>query len=331
MMRDITFANPELLFLLVLLVPVLVWYILKNRSSEATIQISNINGFKLVNPSFKYYMRHVLFSFRVIAIALLVMALARPQSTKNWKDVTTEGIDIVLALDISSSMLAKDFNPNRLEASKSIAKEFIKDRPNDRIGLVVFSGESFTQCPLTTDHSVLINLFDEIESGMVKDGTAIGMGLATAVNRLKDSDTESKVVILLTDGVNNMGSIAPATAAEIATTFDIRVYTIGVGSQGKAPYPINTPYGVRYKDMEVEIDEEVLQQIATGTKGEYFRATNNQKLKSIYQQIDEMEKSKIEVKKYSEKSEEYLGFALIAGFLLLLEVLAKSTIMRGIP
>lgn len=330
-MRDITFANPELLFLLVLLVPVLVWYILKNRSSEATIQISNINGFKLVNPSFKYYMRHVLFSFRVIAIALLVMALARPQSTKNWKDVTTEGIDIVLALDISSSMLAKDFNPNRLEASKSIAKEFIKDRPNDRIGLVVFSGESFTQCPLTTDHSVLINLFEEIESGMVKDGTAIGMGLATAVNRLKDSDTESKVVILLTDGVNNMGSIAPATAAEIATTFDIRVYTIGVGSQGKAPYPINTPYGVRYKDMEVEIDEEVLQQIATGTKGEYFRATNNQKLKSIYQQIDEMEKSKIEVKKYSEKSEEYLGFALIAGFLLLLEVLAKSTIMRGIP
>lgn len=331
MMRDITFANPELLFLLVLLVPVLVWYILKNRSSEATIQISNINGFKLVNPSFKYYMRHVLFSFRVIAIALLVMALARPQSTKNWKDVTTEGIDIVLALDISSSMLAKDFNPNRLEASKSIAKEFIKDRPNDRIGLVVFSGESFTQCPLTTDHSVLINLFEEIESGMVKDGTAIGMGLATAVNRLKDSDTESKVVILLTDGVNNMGSIAPATAAEIATTFDIRVYTIGVGSQGKAPYPINTPYGVRYKDMEVEIDEEVLQQIATGTKGEYFRATNNQKLKSIYQQIDEMEKSKIEVKKYSEKSEEYLGFALIAGVLLLLEVLAKSTIMRGIP
>lgn len=330
-MRDITFANPELLFLLVLLVPVLVWYILKNRSSEATIQISNINGFKLVNPSFKYYMRHVLFSFRVIAIALLVMALARPQSTKNWKDVTTEGIDIVLALDISSSMLAKDFNPNRLEASKSIAKEFIKDRPNDRIGLVVFSGESFTQCPLTTDHSVLINLFEEIESGMVKDGTAIGMGLATAVNRLKDSDTESKVVILLTDGVNNMGSIAPATAAEIATTFDIRVYTIGVGSQGKAPYPINTPYGVRYKDMEVEIDEEVLQQIATGTKGEYFRATNNQKLKSIYQQIDEMEKSKIEVKKYSEKSEEYLGFALIAGVLLLLEVLAKSTIMRGIP
>ena len=331
MMKDITFANPELLFLLVLLIPVVAWYIFRNRSSEASIQISSINGFKGSNPSLKYYMRYVLFAFRTIAIALLIMALARPQSTKNWKDVTTEGIDIVMALDISSSMLAKDFNPNRLEASKEIAKEFIKDRPNDRIGLVVFSGESFTQCPLTTDHSVLVNLFEEIESGMVKDGTAIGMGLATAVNRLKNSDTKSKVVILLTDGVNNMGSVAPATAAEIATTFDIRVYTIGVGSQGKAPYPVNTPYGVRYKDMKVEIDEEVLQQIAGETEGEYFRATDNQKLKSIYQQIDKMEKSKIEVKEYSEKSEEYLGFALVAGILLLIEIVSKSTVMRTIP
>lgn len=331
MMRDITFANPELLFLLALLVPVIAWYILKNKSSQASLQISSINGFKGLNPSFKYYIRHVLFAFRIIAIALLIVALARPQSTRNWKDVTTEGIDIVMALDISSSMLARDFNPNRLEASKNIAKEFIQGRPNDRIGLVVFSGESFTQCPLTTDHSVLINLFEEIESGMVKDGTAIGMGLATAVNRLKDSDTKSKVVILLTDGVNNMGSIAPATAAEIAKTFDIRVYTIGVGSHGKAPYPVNTPYGVRYKDMEVEIDEEGLQQISYETEGEYFRATDNQKLKSIYQQIDKLEKSKIEVKEYSEKSEEYLNFALIAGILLLVEVVSKSTVMRSIP
>lgn len=330
-MRDITFANPELLFLLALLVPVIAWYILKNKSSQASLQISSINGFKGLNPSFKYYIRHVLFAFRIIAIALLIVALARPQSTRNWKDVTTEGIDIVMALDISSSMLARDFNPNRLEASKNIAKEFIQGRPNDRIGLVVFSGESFTQCPLTTDHSVLINLFEEIESGMVKDGTAIGMGLATAVNRLKDSDTKSKVVILLTDGVNNMGSIAPATAAEIAKTFDIRVYTIGVGSHGKAPYPVNTPYGVRYKDMEVEIDEEGLQQISYETEGEYFRATDNQKLKSIYQQIDKLEKSKIEVKEYSEKSEEYLNFALIAGILLLVEVVSKSTVMRSIP
>jgi len=331
MMRDITFANPEFLFLLLLLVPVVVWYILKNRSSQASLQISSINGFKGSNPSLKYYMRHVLFAFRVIAIALLIMALARPQSSENWKDVTTEGIDIVIALDISSSMLARDFNPNRMEASKEIAKEFIQGRPNDRIGLVVFSGESFTQCPLTTDHTVLMNLFEDIESGMVEDGTAIGMGLATAVNRMKESETESKVVILLTDGVNNMGSIAPATAAEIAKTFDIRVYTIGVGSHGEAPYPVNTPYGVRYKDMKVEIDEDVLRQIASETEGEYFRATNNQKLKSIYQQIDEMEKSEIEVKEFSEKSEEYLGFALIAGMLLLIEIVSKSTVMRSIP
>lgn len=330
-MRDITFANPEFLFLLLLLVPVVVWYILKNRSSQASLQISSINGFKGSNPSLKYYMRHVLFAFRVIAIALLIMALARPQSSENWKDVTTEGIDIVIALDISSSMLARDFNPNRMEASKEIAKEFIQGRPNDRIGLVVFSGESFTQCPLTTDHTVLMNLFEDIESGMVEDGTAIGMGLATAVNRMKESETESKVVILLTDGVNNMGSIAPATAAEIAKTFDIRVYTIGVGSHGEAPYPVNTPYGVRYKDMKVEIDEDVLRQIASETEGEYFRATNNQKLKSIYQQIDEMEKSEIEVKEFSEKSEEYLGFALIAGMLLLIEIVSKSTVMRSIP
>ncbi|MFP4620554.1 MAG: vWA domain-containing protein [Bacteroidales bacterium] len=326
-----TFANPELLFLLILLVPAVVWYIWKNKSSEASLQISSINGFKTSNSSFKYYMRHALFAFRIIAMALLIMALARPQSTENWKDETTEGIDIVMALDISSSMLARDFDPNRLEASKSIAREFIQDRSNDRIGLVVFSGESFTQCPLTTDHNVLLNLFEDIESGMVEDGTAIGMGLATALNRLKDSDTESKVVILLTDGVNNMGSISPFTASEIAKSFDIRVYTIGVGSQGKAPYPVNTPYGVRYKDMKVEIDEEVLGQIAAETEGEYFRATDNQKLKNIYQQIDEMEKSRIEVKEYSERSEEYLGFALIAGILLLIEIVSKSTLIKSIP
>jgi Ca-activated chloride channel family protein len=310
---------------------VVVWYVLKHRSSEANIQVSSINGFKSAKPSFKVYLKHALFAFRMIAIALLVMALARPQSTMNWKDVTTKGIDIVLALDISSSMLAKDFNPNRLEASKAIAKDFIRERPNDRIGLVVFSGESFTQCPLTTDRSVLINLFDEIESGMVEDGTAIGMGLATAVNRLKESKSKSKVVILLTDGVNNRGSIAPATAAEIAKTFDIRVYTIGVGSHGMAPYPINTPYGVQYRNQKVEIDEDVLRQIAGETEGEYFRATDNQKLKSIYRQIDKMEKTKIEVKEYSEKSEEYLNFALVAGILLFVEIVSKSTLMRSIP
>ena len=289
------------------------------------------SGLKQAGRSIKPFLRHLLYGFRVLAIAFLIVALARPQSTKSWKDVTTEGIDIVLALDISSSMLARDFDPNRLEASKDIATDFISGRPNDRMGLVVFSGESFTQCPLTTDHPVLINLFEDIESGMIQDGTAIGMGLATAVNRLKDSDARSKVVILLTDGVNNRGSIAPATAAEIAKTFDIRVYTIGVGSRGNAPFPVQTPYGVKYRNMEVEIDEAMLKDIAGTTNGEYFRATDNQKLKNIYEEIDKLEKSKIQVKEYSEKSEEFFWFALIGGLLLLLEIVLKLTVLRRIP
>jgi len=330
-MRDLTFHNPELLFLLIILIPYIIWYVLRNNQAEATIQVSTVSGFKKAGNSIKPYLRHVLYGMRVLALALLIVALARPQSSKSWKDVSTEGIDIVLSLDISSSMLARDFNPNRLEASKEIAMDFISDRPTDRIGLVVFSAESFTQCPLTTDHAVLKNLFEDIESGMIEDGTAIGMGLATAVNRLKESDAKSKVVILLTDGVNNRGSIAPASAAEIAKTFDVRVYTIGVGSQGKAPYPVQTPYGVKYRNMEVEIDEEVLQNVANTTGGKYFRATNNQKLESIYEEIDEMEKSKIEVKEYSEKSEEFFWFAVIAGILLLLELILKLTVLRRIP
>ena len=330
-MKDLTFHNPELLFLLILLVPYVVWYILKHNQVEATIQVSSVSGLKKAGNTIKPYLRHVLFGARVLAIALLIVAIARPQSTKSWKDVSTKGIDIVMALDISSSMLARDFNPNRLEASKDIAIDFITDRPKDRIGLVVFAAESFTQCPLTTDHSVLVNLFEDLKSGMIEDGTAIGMGLATAVNRLKDSDAKSKVVILLTDGVNNRGSIAPASAAEIANTFDVRVYTIGVGSQGKAPYPVQTPYGVKYRNMDVEIDEKVLQNIAGKTGGEYFRATDNQKLKSIYEEIDKMEKSKIEVKEYSEKSEEFFWFVVIGGLLLLLELILKLTVLRRIP
>ena len=330
-MKDLTFHNPELLFLLVLLVPYVVWYVFKHNQAEATIQVSSISGLKQAGRSIKPFLRHLLYGFRVLAIAFLIVALARPQSTKSWKDVTTEGIDIVLALDISSSMLARDFDPNRLEASKDIATDFISGRPNDRMGLVVFSGESFTQCPLTTDHPVLINLFEDIESGMIQDGTAIGMGLATAVNRLKDSDARSKVVILLTDGVNNRGSIAPATAAEIAKTFDIRVYTIGVGSRGNAPFPVQTPYGVKYRNMEVEIDEAMLKDIAGTTNGEYFRATDNQKLKNIYEEIDKLEKSKIQVKEHSEKSEEFFWFALIGGLLLLLEIVLKLTVLRRIP
>ena len=257
--------------------------------------------------------------------------MARPQSVNRWKDVSSEGIDVMLVLDISSSMLAQDLKPNRLEASKDVAIEFISGRETDRMGLVVYSGESFTQCPLTTDHAVLINLFKDIHSGMIEDGTAIGMGLANAVSRLKDSKTKSKVIILLTDGVNNRGAIAPLTAADIARTFGIRVYTIGVGTRGMAPAPVQTPFGTRIQQVMVEIDEEVLQQIAANTDGRYFRATDNEKLREIYKEIDALEKSKIDVKEYSKREEEYLGFGLAAILLLLTEILLRYLFFRNIP
>jgi Ca-activated chloride channel family protein len=237
----------------------------------------------------------------------------------------------MIALDISGSMLAQDLRPNRLEASKNVAIEFVSGRETDRMGLVVYSGESFTQCPLTSDHAVLINLFRDIESGMIEDGTAIGMGLANAINRLKDSKAQSKVIILLTDGVNNRGAIAPLTAAEIARTFGIRVYTIGVGTLGMAPVPVQTPYGTRYQNAKVEIDEETLKQIAAATDGRYFRATDNEKLREIYREIDEMEKSKIDVKEYSKQEEEYMRFGLLATILLLTEIIFRYLFFRKIP
>ncbi len=330
-MSHISFANRDFLYLLLVLVPMVIWYILKHRTSQASLQISTIEGFEKSPKTYKHYLRTILFAFRIIGLAFLILAFARPQSTDKWQNVITEGIDIILVVDISSSMLARDFQPNRLEASKNVAVEFISGRPNDRIGLVVFSGESFTQCPLTTNHAVLINLFRDIESGMIEDGTAIGMGLATSINRLKDSKAISKVVILLTDGVNNMGDIAPLTAAEIAKTFGVRVYTVGVGTKGMAPYPVQTPYGIQYQNIPVQIDEEMLKEIAQMTNGRYFRATNNQKLIEIYKEIDQLEKSKIDVKEYSKKLEEYFPFALLAGILILTELLIRNTILRNIP
>jgi Ca-activated chloride channel family protein len=267
----------------------------------------------------------------MLSLSALIVALARPQSSNSWSSETTKGIDIVIALDISSSMLAMDFRPNRIEAAKDVAIKFISGRPNDRIGLVVFSGESFTQCPLTTDRATVVNLFKGIESGMIEDGTAIGNGLATAVARLKESDAISKVVILLTDGENNRGEIAPVTAAELAKTFGVRVYTVGVGTMGMAPYPVQTPFGVQVQDMEVKIDEATLQKIAEVTDGKYFRATDNNKLAQIYQEIDKLEKSKIDVKEYSKKEEQYLKYALAGSLLLLLSMLLKITIFRNIP
>jgi Ca-activated chloride channel family protein len=264
-------------------------------------------------------------------LSLLIAAMAKPQSSSSWHNQTIEGIDIVIALDISGSMLARDFQPNRLEAAKNVASEFIAGREYDRMGLVIFSAESFTQCPLTTDRAVLMNLFQNIESGMIEDGTAIGLGLANAVSRLKDSEAKSKVIILLTDGENNRGEIAPITAAEIAKTFGIRVYTIGVGSIGTAPYPVQTPFGIQMRDVEVKIDEKTLQTIANLTDGQYFRATSNLKLAEIYKEIDKLEKSKIDNKELSSKTEEYKRYAMPALLLALFALFLQLTYLRKLP
>ncbi len=331
-MENITFHNPNLLYLLLLLIPMIGWYIWKQSTLQASIRLSSIKGFAKVPKTYKYYLRHLPVILRNLALAALIIALARPQSTDNWSNTSTDGIDIVIALDISGSMLAEDFKPNRLEAAKADAIKFISGRPNDRIGLVVFSGESFTQCPLTTDHAVLINLINDVKQGMIEDGTAIGLGLANAVSRLKESTAKSKVIILMTDGVNNQGEIPPLTAAEIAKTLGIRVYTIGVGSEGKAPYPVIDMFGQkRYQQMDVEIDEDVLTQIAHLTDGKYFRATDNKRLEQVYQEIDKLEKSKIEVKEYSKKNEEYLIWVIIGAVLLFAEVLTRNTILRNVP
>jgi len=327
-MNGIKFADPLFLYLLLLIPAIVAFYILKQQKTSPSLRVPGLQQFENAGTTFRHYLRHILFAARTLAIALLIIILARPQATNKFQNVSTEGIDIVLTMDISGSMLARDFKPNRLEASKDVATEFISGRPYDRMGLVVFSGESFTQCPITTDHAVLVNLLREIQSGMIEDGTAIGMGLATAVNRIKDSQAKSKVIILLTDGINNMGAVAPATAAGIAKTFGIRVYTIGVGTQGMAPYPVQTPFGMQYQDMPVEIDEAILKDIAQTTGGKYFRATDNDKLVQVYKEIDKLEKSKIDVRQFSRKEEKYFLPAIIAFCLLAFEILVRNTIYR---
>lgn len=328
-MESIIFANSEYFYLLLLPSIILIWYIFFNKKNSSNILFSDTSSiYKKI--TLKTNLRHFPFVLKIFGAVLLVFAIARPQSSTNWQESTTEGIDIVLAMDISGSMLAKDLNPDRLEASKDVAIDFISKRKNDRIGLVIFAGESFTQCPLTTDHSVLINLFKDVKSGMVDDGTAIGMGLATAINRLKDSKSISKVVILLTDGVNNSGMVPPLTAADIAKKYGIRVYTVGVGTEGFAPYPFQTPFGIKYQDVEVKIDEKTLQDIAIITDGKYFRATNNSSLKEIYKDIDALEKSKIEVTQFHKRSEEYLLFALLALGCLLSAFILQITYLKKI-
>ena len=329
-MSNYTFVNREFFYLLIIPIAILIWYILKYKFVSSTILFSDTHSISKT-ITLKQRLRHLPYLLKIIAAALLIIAIARPQSTANWEESTTEGIDIVLAMDISGSMLARDLKPDRLEASKDVAMDFISKRKNDRVGLVIFAGESFTQCPLTTDHNVLLNLFKDVKSGMVEDGTAIGMGLATAVNRLKDSKAISKVIILLTDGVNNSGMVPPLTAAEIAQKFGIRVYTIGVGTEGFAPYPFQTPFGIQYQDVEVKIDEKTLQDIAILTDGKYFRATNNNSLKEIYKDIDTLEKSKIEVTEFHKRSEEFLPFALWAIGLLFLGFILQITYLKQIP
>ena len=326
------FAHPHTLWALVVLVPLTAWYVWRTLRGGAAIDISTVEGFRRAPRTARYYLRHLPFALRCGAIALIVIALARPQSAENNTRTDAEGIDIVMAIDVSTSMLARDFTPDRISAAKEVAAEFVAARPADRIGLVVFAGESLTQSPLTTDRATLQTLLGRIRSGIIEDGTAIGNGLATSINRLRESEAKSKVIILLTDGVNNRGQISPLTAAQIAKEYGIRVYTIGVGKRGKAPYPAVDMFGnTSFVQMEVEIDEDILRSIADETGGRYFRATDKRKLKEIYDEIDTLEKSKVEISEYTILHEEFLMFALAAILLLVLEFLTKTFILNRLP
>ena len=326
------FEYPKLLWLLVvpaLLVLHYIWLELAGRHPH--LRVSTAVPWKLRGTSFMAVLRHVPFVLRIFALCMIVVAIARPRSSEKMEKIDTEGIDIVLAMDVSTSMLAHDLTPDRLNASKDIAIEFISQRPSDRMGIVVFAGESFTQCPLTTDRATLINLMKEVQTDLIEDGTAIGNGLATAVARMKDSDAKSRVIILLTDGVNNRGEISPQMAAEIAKTYGVRVYTIGVGKEGMAPYPVMTPWGVEIQQVKVEIDEKLLSEIAESTGGRYFRATDNTKLAEIYSEINKMEKARTTVDSFPIYKELFGRYALLALLALLLELVLNWFVIRRLP
>ncbi len=326
------FASPYYLWLLTLLVPMIGYYVWRTLQGGAAIRISSVAGVVRAPKTVRYYLRHLPFALRAAAFALLVVALARPQDVEQNVRTNTEGIDIMLAIDVSGSMLARDFKPDRITAAKEVAGSFIADRYGDRIGLVAFAGEAFTQSPLTTDQSTLQTLLARIRSGLIEDGTAIGNGLATAINRLRESEAKSKVIILLTDGVNNRGEIAPLTAAEIAKAQGIRVYTIGVGTEGMAPYPAIDMFGnITFVNQKVEIDEKTLTAISDMTGGKYFRATDKAKLKAIYDEINQLEKSKVEVTEHVSYHELYLAWVLAALGLLLAEFLLANLVLKRIP
>lgn len=329
-LSDIEFANKSSAWFFIVIPILVIWYILRNKKQEGEIRFSSTLHIQQSNESTLAKFRHFIFIFRLLALSSIILVLMRPQSKTSWKDVTTEGIDIVISLDVSYSMMAKDFDPNRIESAKKVISEFIDDRPNDRIGLVIFGGEAFTQCPLTTDHKVIKNMFKDVKCGMLEQGTAIGLGLANAVARLAESKAKSKVVILVTDGISNVGEIAPLTAAEIAKTYGVRVYTIGVGTKGKALMPVQIyPNGqMEYDWQDVDLDEETMTKIANETGGKYFRATDNKSLGRIYSDIDKLEKNIILEKNYSNRAELFLPFAIAAALFLFLEFIAKHIVFK---
>jgi Ca-activated chloride channel family protein len=331
MFNDITFAYPWVLYSLILIPLMVFWYIRKIKKNTISLTYSSLSLFRTIKPTIRERIVHLPMFLRILALILLIVALARPQSFSTGENVYTEGIDIAMLLDISGSMLAEDFKPNRLEAAKYEIDNFITGRTSDKIGLVIFAGESFTQCPLTIDYSVLRGLIKDINSGMLEDGTAIGNAIANGVNRLKESKAKSRVIILLTDGVNNRGEIDPITAAQIAEKFGIRIYTIGVGTQGEAPYPFQTPFGKQYQMVPVEIDEDILKEIAKITDGKYFRATSNQKLTEIYNEIDKMEKTRVEITSYRNAKELFYNWAGLGLLLILIEVGLLRTYLRKLP
>jgi Ca-activated chloride channel family protein len=326
------FLHPYYLVFLILIPFLIVWYFKRRKGRGGTLRFSHIGFIKQAYRPSAARIRHILFYLRLLVLLLLIVAFARPQSGVKGEEVITQGIDIVLAMDLSSSMLAEDIKPNRVEASKQVAAEFIKGRTNDRIGMVVFAGEAFTQCPLTLDYGILLTFLEEIHVNMIEDGTAIGMGLATAVNRLRNSEAKSKVIILLTDGRNNRGEVDPVMAAQAAQAFDVRIYTIGAGKHGSALYPVHDPFfGKRYVPRQVDIDDETLRKIADLTRGQYFRATDRHQLRSIYKEIDEMEKTKIRVNEYTRYTELFFLFAGAALMIFLAEIVLTFTVFRKIP
>ena len=330
------FANKEYFALLLLLIPYILWYFLYRKNSEPTMRMSATAMYRYAAKSWRIRIMHLPMLLRCVVFVMLVCIMARPQTHNSWDNKQVEGIDIMLVMDVSTSMLAEDLKPNRMEAAKSVAAEFISDRPNDNIGLTIFAGEAFTQCPMTTDHASLLNLLHTVRTdiaarGIISDGTAIGMGIANAVSRLKDSKAKSKVAILLTDGSTNMGDISPLTSAQIAKSFGIRVYTIGVGTNKVAPYPMPVAGGTQYVNIPVEIDTKTLDNIARTTDGSFYRATNNRELSRIYKDIDKLEKTKMDVKRFSRRYEAYQPFALALFIVLLAEILLRTVVLRRIP